>query len=228
MSPVESAPRSGALGTQFLKEIHEQPDALLRLLAHEKTIARAAQLAVENLPQRGPAPCELLLVAEAMFRLEVANQRPQVVRDRLQLRWELTSRTYLAERTRMVCYLSAEFLLGPHLGVNLAALDIEAAAREAVRSLGFDLDALFSEEEEPGLGNGGLGRLAACYLDSLAALQHPAIGYGIRYEFGIFDQEILTCQVLVHLRNAEPRAGRPEVCAVRFHVDQVGHRAFAS
>jgi starch phosphorylase len=112
------------------------------------------------------------------------------VRDRLQLRWVRTSQTYLAERSRMTCYLSAEFLLGPHLGQNLLALGIEEAAREAVTSLGHDLDALLAEEEEPGLGNGGLGRLAACYLDSLATLERPAIGYGIRYEFGIFDQEI--------------------------------------
>ena len=91
---------------------------------------------------------------------------------------------------KVVCYLSAEFLLGPQLGNNLLNLGIEADAREAMAELGLDLDELLEQEEEPGLGNGGLGRLAACYLDSLATLEIPAIGYGIRYEFGIFDQEI--------------------------------------
>jgi starch phosphorylase len=91
---------------------------------------------------------------------------------------------------KAVAYLSAEFLMGPHLGNGLIALGIWDAAKQAVSSLGQDLDALLAQEEEPGLGNGGLGRLAACYMDSLATLGVPAIGYGIRYEFGIFDQEI--------------------------------------
>ena len=79
---------------------------------------------------------------------------------------------------------------GPQLGSNLINLGIEAPARAALSELGQDLDEVLACEEEPGLGNGGLGRLAACYLDSLATLERPAIGYGIRYEFGIFDQEI--------------------------------------
>ncbi|HEU4891701.1 MAG TPA: glycogen/starch/alpha-glucan phosphorylase [Vicinamibacterales bacterium] len=92
--------------------------------------------------------------------------------------------------TKAVAYLSAEFLTGPHLGNGLIALGIWDAARDAVSQLGQDLAALLAQEEEPGLGNGGLGRLAACYMDSLATLDVPAIGYGIRYEFGIFDQAI--------------------------------------
>ncbi len=112
------------------------------------------------------------------------------VRDRMLARWMSTVRTYAAREVKIVCYLSAEFLTGPQLGNNLVNLGIEAAARAAMRSLGQDLDALLALEEEPGLGNGGLGRLAACYMDSLATLQVPAIGFGIRYEFGIFDQEI--------------------------------------
>ena len=112
------------------------------------------------------------------------------VRDRLQQRWASTTQTYLQTRPKAACYLSAEFLLGPHLGNNLVNLGIEAVTREAMATLGQDLDVLLAEEEEPGLGNGGLGRLAACYLDSAASLERPAIGYGIRYEFGIFDQEI--------------------------------------
>jgi starch phosphorylase len=112
------------------------------------------------------------------------------VRDRMLVRWESTVRTYAAHDSKTVCYLSAEFLIGPQLGNNLVNLGIEANAREAMAALDQDLDALLELEEEPGLGNGGLGRLAACYLDSLATLEIPAIGYGIRYEFGIFDQEI--------------------------------------
>jgi glycogen phosphorylase len=112
------------------------------------------------------------------------------VRDRLLQRWLKTKETYFQQGVRMVSYLSAEFLLGPHLGHNLINLGIEMQVRQAVEDAGLDLQILMAQEEEPGLGNGGLGRLAACYLDSLATLEIPAIGYGIRYEFGIFDQLI--------------------------------------
>src|SRR5262252_5245115 len=112
------------------------------------------------------------------------------VRDRMLARWVSTARTYVARDVKVACYLSAEFLIGPQLGSNLLNLGIESAAREAMHALGQDLDALAGIEEEPGLGNGGLGRLAACFLDSMATLEIPAIGYGIRYEFGIFDQDI--------------------------------------
>ena len=112
------------------------------------------------------------------------------VRDRLLERWVDTSNAYRSPNVKVACYLSAEFLIGPQLGNNLVNLGIEQNAREAMRALGQDLDTLLALEEEPGLGNGGLGRLAACYLDSLATLGIPAIGHGIRYEFGIFDQEI--------------------------------------
>jgi len=91
---------------------------------------------------------------------------------------------------KVVAYLSAEFLTGPHLGNSLINLGIWRQAEEALARVGQDLLTLLEQEEEPGLGNGGLGRLAACYMDSLATLNVPAIGYGLRYEFGIFDQEI--------------------------------------
>jgi starch phosphorylase len=112
------------------------------------------------------------------------------VRDLLMQRAIGTGQTYYKEQSRTVCYLSAEFLLGPHLGNNLLALGITEDARRAMAEEGESLDAILEAEEEPGLGNGGLGRLAACYMDSLATLELPAIGYGIRYEFGIFDQAI--------------------------------------
>lgn len=112
------------------------------------------------------------------------------VRDRLLLRWLNSAKTYRDQGSRTVCYLSAEFLLGPHLGNNLINLGLYEAVEEAVRQTGLNLKELLDQEEEPGLGSGGLGRLAACYMDSLATLEIPAIGYGIRYEYGIFDQEI--------------------------------------
>lgn len=91
---------------------------------------------------------------------------------------------------KVVGYLSAEFLPGPHLGNNLYCVGIVDSTRKAMNKLGIDLNYLLEQEEEPGLGNGGLGRLASCYLDSMATLGIHAFGYGIRYEFGIFDQEI--------------------------------------
>ncbi len=112
------------------------------------------------------------------------------VRDRMQDNRVASTQTSLDLGRKVTCYLSAEFLMGPQLGNNLLNLEIEAQAREALAGLGQDLDEVLACEPEPGLGNGGLGRLAACYLDSLATLERPAIGYGIRYEFGIFKQEI--------------------------------------
>ncbi|UCG49137.1 MAG: glycogen/starch/alpha-glucan phosphorylase, partial [Phycisphaerales bacterium] len=112
------------------------------------------------------------------------------VRDRVLKQGVRTLETYTAQDARVVAYLSAEFLPGPHLANNMLNLGIMDQTRQAMASLGVDLDALLEQEEEPGLGNGGLGRLASCYLDSLASVEIPAIGYGIRYEFGIFDQII--------------------------------------
>ncbi len=112
------------------------------------------------------------------------------VRDRLLSRWTRSARTYLEGKHRTVIYLSAEYLIGPQLDASMLVLGIEKEVRAAVSGLGLSLDELIEHEEEPGLGNGGLGRLAACYMDSLATLQIPAIGHGIRYEFGIFDQAI--------------------------------------
>ncbi|GMV06537.1 MAG: alpha-1,4 glucan phosphorylase [Gemmatimonadota bacterium] len=110
------------------------------------------------------------------------------VRDRVLHRWMSTIETVMTTKAKSVGYLSAEFLIGPQLGSHLVSLGIMDPVREAVASLGQDLDQLMEQEEDPGLGNGGLGRLAACFLDSLATLEVLGTGYGIRYEFGIFDQ----------------------------------------
>ena len=112
------------------------------------------------------------------------------VRDRLFQRSVETLEKYGGQNARRVAYLSAEFLPGPHLANNLLNLGITEQTREALSGLEIDLEALLQMEEEPGLGNGGLGRLASCYMDSLATIEVPAVGYGIRYEFGIFDQEL--------------------------------------
>jgi glycogen phosphorylase len=112
------------------------------------------------------------------------------VRDRVFHHGLHTVEKHEEQQARRVAYLSAEYLPGPHLGLNLLNLGITEQTRQALSELGYDLDDLIEQEEEPGLGNGGLGRLAACYMDSLASLQVPAIGYGIRYEFGIFEQAV--------------------------------------
>ncbi len=113
------------------------------------------------------------------------------IRDRMLQRWISTAAMYTKSASRTVAYLSAEFLMGPHLGNNLINLDIFERVKQCVTELGFNFEELLRQEEEPGLGNGGLGRLAACFIDSLATLEIPAVGYGIRYEFGIFHQEIV-------------------------------------
>lgn len=113
------------------------------------------------------------------------------LRDRMQHLFVNSVEALLAKESEIVCYLSAEFLMGPHLHNNLVNLGLYDEFAQAARESGLNLKTLIDHEEEPGLGNGGLGRLAACYLDSMASLQIPAIGYGIRYEYGMFDQEIV-------------------------------------
>ena len=113
------------------------------------------------------------------------------VRDRMMNDWIEAFGRARHTRARLVSYLSAEFLIGPQLGNNLLNVhNIHDAVAGALKDLGLDLERLLEHEPEPGLGNGGLGRLAACYMESMATLNIPAIGYGIRYEFGLFDQEI--------------------------------------
>ena len=112
------------------------------------------------------------------------------VRDRMMRRWIQTQQRYYKKDAKRVYYLSLEFLMGKALENNLINLGLLSGMRSALSDLGLDLDDLLLQEPDAGLGNGGLGRLAACFLDSLATLAIPAYGYGIRYEFGIFDQDI--------------------------------------
>ncbi|MFO7693434.1 MAG: glycogen/starch/alpha-glucan phosphorylase [Vicinamibacterales bacterium] len=185
-------------------------------IRHGMSVADLRQSFIDNLVcalGRGPALATRhdLYVALAL-----------TVRDRVLDRGVQTVRALAGPGSRIVAYLSAEFLPGPHLMNNLLNLGITDPMRQALAELDLDLDELAGQEEEPGLGNGGLGRLASCYMDSMASLDVPAIGYGIRYEFGIFDQTVRDgWQVEVTdkwLRNGNPwEIPRPEVvCEVRF------------
>jgi starch phosphorylase len=156
-------------------------------LKHQKTALSAEALAhsfLDNLFFVQGRPLERATVNDLYMALA------HTVRDRLVERWISTVQNYRTQDVRVVCYLSAEFLTGPHLANNLINLGIYDQTEEAMQKLGLNLNVLIEQEEEPGLGNGGLGRLASCFMDSLATLDVPAIGYGIRYEYGIFDQQI--------------------------------------
>ncbi|MBT8148563.1 MAG: glycogen/starch/alpha-glucan phosphorylase, partial [Gammaproteobacteria bacterium] len=112
------------------------------------------------------------------------------VRDRLVERWRATREDYRAAHPKRINYLSLEFLMGRALSNAVINLDLEHAVRNALHSFGCELEDVMSEERDAGLGNGGLGRLAACFLDSCASLQLPVTGYGIRYEYGMFHQKL--------------------------------------
>ena len=137
------------------------------------------------------------------------------VRDRLMARWRRTNNAYDEHDSRQAYYLSLEFLMGRTLNNALMNLGLEDAAGAALRRLGLDIEDMIDTEHDAGLGNGGLGRLAACFLDSCATLQLPVTGYGIRYEFGMFRQEIDECHQVEEpdhwLRDGNPwELERPE------------------
>jgi len=157
-----------------------------------------------------------------------------VLRDRLVERWRRTQRAYDESECKQAYYLSLEFLMGRALGNALLNLEIEEATAEALRNMGLVLEEVRELESDAGLGNGGLGRLAACFLDSCATLQLPVTGYGIRYEYGMFRQKIEHGRQLEEpdhwLRNGNPwEIERPEY-AVRikfggrseFYTDATG------
>jgi len=129
---------------------------------------------------------------ESATQRDIYDALSLAVREELAARWLSTQRRISQAGVKRVCYLSVEYLLGRSLINGLASLDgdLVQEAREALAELGYDLERVAQEENDPGLGNGGLGRLAACFLDSLATLQYPAVGYGIRYDYGIFTQVI--------------------------------------
>ncbi|NQU63777.1 MAG: glycogen/starch/alpha-glucan phosphorylase, partial [SAR324 cluster bacterium] len=112
------------------------------------------------------------------------------VRDRIIARWVSTQETYYQENPKRIYYFSLEFLMGRTLGNAVLNLDLTEEIKEALSELGYTLEDLAEIEWDAGLGNGGLGRLAACFLDSMASLDLPAYGFGIRYEYGMFKQAI--------------------------------------
>jgi len=112
------------------------------------------------------------------------------VRDVLSQRWIRTEQTYERENPKRVYYLSIEFLLGRSLANNITNLMLDPIATQFIKEKNLDWLGLLEQEPDPGLGNGGLGRLAACFLDSMATMQLPATGYGLRYEYGMFKQSI--------------------------------------
>ena len=113
------------------------------------------------------------------------------VRDRLIERWLATQESHHTRMVKRIYYLSLEFLIGRSLEHNAMNLRLEHACRQAAKELGIDWNDLLEQEVDAGLGNGGLGRLAACFMDSLATLNYPSVGYGLRYDFGIFNQRIV-------------------------------------
>ena len=134
--------------------------------------------------------CSLAKDTYSATKLDLYKSLAYTVRDRLVERWITTQQTYYDKDAKRIYYLSLEFLMGRTLGNSLVNLDLLEECHRALHELGFDLEELGELEWDAGLGNGGLGRLAACFLDSMATLELPAYGYGIRYEYGIFFQKI--------------------------------------
>jgi starch phosphorylase len=154
------------------------------------------------------------VVFDHVVRLEQSDPRQRfeavagAIRDVLSQRWLKTDATYDRANPKQVYYLSMEFLIGRSLANNVLNLRVEPVVREAMEREKLDWAQLAEIEPDAGLGNGGLGRLAACFLDSMATLQIPAIGYGLRYEYGIFRQEIANGRQVEHpdhwLRRPDP------------------------
>src|SRR6267143_4395769 len=154
----------------------------------------------------GSGPIPLLGKADALYErhlvfdnvvgLEDVSPRERFeavarsMRDVLSQRWIKTETTYARENPKRVYYLSMEFLIGRSLANNVSNLLLDPIVRQAAKEDHLDWLGLLEEEPDAGLGNGGLGRLAACFLDSMATMQLPAMGYGLRYEYGIFHQTI--------------------------------------
>jgi starch phosphorylase len=173
-------------------------------------------------PTQPHAAYERRLIFDQLVESQASTLRQRfeaiagALRDLLAQRWLLTSRTYDRENPKQVYYLSMEFLLGRSLTNNLTNLLVEPIVHDIIQREGLDLLQLAQEEPDAGLGNGGLGCLATCFVDSLATMQIPAIGYGLHYHYGIFRQQIQNGHQIEHpdpwLRHPDPwEVARPEV-----------------
>jgi starch phosphorylase len=180
--PAKPAPKSGAARKP-------KPTAPVRLTPSNNALLG---LDVESLKESLVHNLEFALAKDEFSATRMDNYKSLAltVRDRLVERWIETQQTYYRLDSKRVYYLSLEFLMGRTLGNAVLNLGLEPNLDQALRELGSEMEDLADEEPDAGLGNGGLGRLAACFLDSLATLSYPAYGYGIRYEYGIFYQRI--------------------------------------
>src|SRR5215469_1640528 len=170
-------------------------------------MTHAQPTVTELLEQYGCGPIQLTGSGDALYErrlmfdslIDPAQAGPReryeavarAVRDVLSQRWHGTETTYQKENPKRVYYLSMEFLIGRSLGNNILNLRLDPLTERFVEEKNLDLASVLEEEPDAGLGNGGLGRLAACFLDSMATMQLPAMGYGLRYEYGIFKQTIV-------------------------------------
>ena len=146
---------------------------------------------VENLKSAIQRQLRLILARDlgSATKQELWMATSLALREMMVDRFIETQKEHSKQDARRVYYLSLEYLMGRLLNVNLTNMGLKKAVSDALSDLGFDLDVLYDEEHDMGLGNGGLGRLAACFLDSMATLDLPAVGYGIHYQFGLFKQE---------------------------------------
>jgi starch phosphorylase len=174
--------------------------------------------------------CNHLLNPNMAWPRQKFEATSRFIRDLVAHRWARTRQAREQMRSKRVHYLSLEFLLGRSLRNNMMNLAAEPLVRRAMQEEGWNLEELIEEEPDAGLGNGGLGRLAACFIDSLATLQYPAIGYGLRYEYGIFRQSIQNGwqreQPDTWLRNPDPweikRPGRQYVVPLNAQLELKG------
>jgi starch phosphorylase len=170
---------------RYMSKISKKPGSRNIKTPDQDAVNELKRAFVYNLFYNQGKPVEAATMND--FYMAVAH----TIRDRMQHLFVNNIENFQERSTRIVCYLSAEFLMGPHLANNMINLGLYDQVGSALEETGLDIKEIIDHEVEPGLGNGGLGRLAACYLDSLATLQIPAIGYGIRYEHGMFNQVII-------------------------------------
>src|SRR4030095_5688710 len=179
-------------------ETRERPGSPTPPTASDDLVKLIQQYGCGPIPFTGTdnAFYERHLVFDNVIELMAAGPRERFeavarsVRDILSQRWVHTETTYQRENPKRVYYLSMEFLIGRSLANNVTNLLLDLVAKQAIKQKNLDWFELLEQEPDAGLGNGGLGRLAACFLDSMATMQIPAIGYGLRYEYGIFKQSI--------------------------------------